>query len=85
MTYRYSPAKKFLIELYRKIIRFGVFNGTSLSNMYFAAKECSVGQRMIGFDAFQGFNELLESNPHLRAKEIGTYKINSMTFLITCR
>lgn len=36
-------------------LEFGVFNGTSLSNMYFAAKHHDVrSMRLIGFDAFEG-------------------------------
>jgi hypothetical protein len=36
-------------------LEFGVFNGTSLSNMYFAARRCGLSSmRLIGFDAFEG-------------------------------
>ncbi len=36
-------------------LEFGVFNGTSISNMYFAAKKAGLNSmRMVGFDAFEG-------------------------------
>lgn len=50
-------------------LEFGVFNGTSLSNMYFAAKSCGLDSiRMIGFDAFEGLP------PESEREDAGVFK-----------